>query len=171
MGERERIGDGPVIGHLTSATCIKAGGFYRSVDDQALHADAEVALELGIEGQIVGYGAALEIVDLGAPDDAAVIVAANVFHRAVAFGPIHPAMTVAQGRLIVNGQLRDSAVADGNYPAVVDRVAQLLAAVGERLLPGDRLITGSIVQVPVDPGDHVIADLGTLGRAEANITR
>ena len=171
MGERERIGDGPVIGHLTSATCIETGGVYRTVDDQALHADAEVALELGTDGEIVGYGAALEIVDLGAPEDAAAIVATNVFHRAVAFGPIHPEMTAAKGQLIVNGQLRDSALTDGNYPPIVDRVSRLLAAVGERLLPGDRLITGSIVQVPVHPGDHVVADLGALRRAEVRITR
>jgi 2-keto-4-pentenoate hydratase len=36
---------------------------------------------------------------------------------------------------------------------------------GERLEAGDRLITGSIVQLPVQPGDKVIADLGRLGRA------
>lgn len=51
-------------------------------------------------------------------------------------------MTAAEGQLIVNGQLRDSARTDGDYPPIVDRVSRLLAAVGERLLPGDRLADG-----------------------------
>jgi hypothetical protein len=79
----------------------------------ALHADAEVALEVGPDG-IAGYGAALELVDLGSPPD-------------------NP------------------------------------HDLGERLEPGDRLITGSVVQVPLGDGDRVIADLGSLGRVELAI--
>ena len=48
--------------------------------------------------------------------------------------------------------------------------ARLLAAMGERLLPGDRVITGSVVQVPVGPGHLVGAELGPLGRVELSIT-
>jgi 2-keto-4-pentenoate hydratase len=40
---------------------------------------------------------------------------------------------------------------------------------GERLRPGDRIITGSIVQAPPAPGDRVAADLGPLGRVELAI--
>jgi 2-keto-4-pentenoate hydratase len=37
---------------------------------------------------------------------------------------------------------------------------------GERLRAGDRLITGSVVQVPIARGDEVIADIGPLGRVK-----
>ena len=99
-------------------------------------------------------------------------MADNVFHRAVAFGAIgaiRPARAIA--RLIVNGEVRGQArVPSNDYPGAVDEVGRLLAAVGERICPRDRLITGAVVQVPVAAGDHVIADLGVLGRAEARIS-
>jgi 2-keto-4-pentenoate hydratase len=53
----------------------------------------------------------------------------------------------------------------------VRSAAALLGAVGVRLQAGDRLITGSIVQVPIGPGDHVLADLGELGSVELTIDR
>jgi 2-keto-4-pentenoate hydratase len=55
--------------------------------------------------------------------------------------------------------------------AQLDRWRATLAAVGERLQPGDRLITGSVVQAPVRPGDRVTADLGPLGRVGLTIER
>jgi 2-keto-4-pentenoate hydratase len=44
------------------------------------------------------------------------------------------------------------------------QVARVLAAVGERLEDGDRVITGSVVQVPIGRGDEVVADARPLGR-------
>jgi 2-keto-4-pentenoate hydratase len=172
VGERERIGTRPVVGYLTSASQLSQGGSYRPTSGSLLHADAEVALEVGKDGEVGGFGTALELVDLAGTDSAEEIVAANVFHRAVVFGPIGPTNPAATlGRLIVNGEVRAHApVPDDDYARVVDEVARLLAAVGECLLPGDRLITGAVVQVPVAVGDHVIADLGRLGSAEAHIT-
>lgn len=49
-------------------------------------------------------------------------------------------------------------------------VARLLDELGERLEPGDRIITGSIVQVPVAVGREVTADLGALGRVRLTVT-
>jgi 2-keto-4-pentenoate hydratase len=43
--------------------------------------------------------------------------------------------------------------------------ARLLAAVGERLAARDRVITGSVAQVPLEPGNDVTADFGALGAA------
>jgi 2-keto-4-pentenoate hydratase len=172
MGERERIGAGPVIGHLTSATRLDREAVYRPEGAVALHADAEVALVLGEEGAIAGYGAALELVDLGAaPDDPEGIVATNVFHRAFALGALDRALPPdgVTGRLIVNGEVRASASPSPDLGGLVSSVAELLEAMGERLQAGDRLITGSVVQVPIGPGDRVVADLGALGRAELTI--
>ncbi|HEV3397858.1 MAG TPA: hypothetical protein VG693_01040, partial [Actinomycetes bacterium] len=40
---------------------------------------------------------------------------------------------------------------------------------GRALQPGDRVITGSVVQVPVHRGDRVVTDLGLLGRVELTV--
>jgi 2-keto-4-pentenoate hydratase len=45
----------------------------------------------------------------------------------------------------------------------------VLGAGGERLRAGDRVITGSVVQLQVAPGDEVIADFGTLGRVGVTV--
>jgi 2-keto-4-pentenoate hydratase len=172
MGQRERIGPGPVIGHLTSSTELASGTVFDAGGVADLHADAEVAVLLGDDGGIAGYGAALELVDLGSPpDNPHDVVAANVFHRAVVFGSLdRPAPSPeAEGRLIVNGEARAAAPMDRDFGELVDTVAELLAELGDHLQPGDRLITGSVVQVPVAPGDEVIADLGPLGRVGVRV--
>jgi 2-keto-4-pentenoate hydratase len=165
MGDRERIGDGPVIGHLTSATQLQDGETYLARDAAALHADAEVAVVVG-----GGYAAALEIVDLGPPDDPHDIVATNIFHRAVAFGPTHPRLpTDLEGRLLVAGDERAAAPATPDVDALVERVSALLEAMGEELRDGDRIITGSVVQVAIAPGTAVTADFGALGNVSLAI--
>jgi 2-keto-4-pentenoate hydratase len=172
MGQRERIGPGPVIGHLTSATELAPGAVFDAGAVADLHADAEVALVVGEDGAIAGYGAALELVDLGSPpDNPHDVVAANVFHRAVAFGSLDrpPPPPGAQARLIVNDEPRAAAAMDRDFGRLVETVGELLAELGERLQPGDRLITGSVVQLPVAAGDDVVADLGPLGRVGVRV--
>lgn len=186
VGEAERIGPGPVIGHLTSATQLESGAAYRAEGAVDLRADAEVALRLGADvppgsdretagAAIAGFGAALELVDLGSPPpgDAERIVATNIWHRAFALSRLDrpPPAKGAEGRLMVNGEVRDSAPLPQDLTDLVRRVATLLGAVGERLQAGDSLITGSVVQVPVKTGDQVVADLGSLGRAAATVSR
>jgi 2-keto-4-pentenoate hydratase len=184
VGERERIGPGPVIGHLTSATQLAPGIAFDSESVRSLHADAEVAVRLGRDvggdaapedarAAIAGYGAALELVDLGSPpDDAEGIVAANVFHRAFALGPLdRPSVPPGTtGRLIADGDVRDAAPAAADHAGHVRAAAGLLEAVGERLQAGDVLITGSVVQVPVPAGVQVTADLGALGRVTLGVS-
>jgi 2-keto-4-pentenoate hydratase len=183
IGDSERIGEGPAVGHLTSATQLEPGSMHWGRGGARLHADAEVGIELGADvapnadrnasrAAIAGYGAALELVDLGAPPGSAEeIVAANVFHRAFALGSLDrpwPSDGV-EGRLIVNGEARASAAAPPDYADLLLAVAALLDAVGERLRAGDRMLMGSVVQVPIAAGDEVIADLGTLGRVGLTI--
>ena len=150
----------------------------------ALHADVEVGLVLrrdvdpetdwkGARDAIGGYGAALEVVDLASPpDDPETIVAANVFHRAFVLGRLDrgfPLDGELNGQLIVNGEVRGEAAASRDLAESVRAVAALLGAMGEHLQAGDRLITGAVVQLPVEPGDEVVADLGPLGSTEATI--
>jgi 2-keto-4-pentenoate hydratase len=72
---------------------------------------------------------------------------------------------VVLGHLTSATVLRPGATFD-DYAQRVAGVARLLGAMGEPLRPGDRIITGSIVQVPVAAGERVAADLGPLGRVE-----
>jgi len=99
-------------------------------------------------------------------------VAGNVFHRAVAFGPSTPAPPGAwleglSARIVRNGvqtEALDAAAAAGDLIEIVRFVADTLAACGERLRAGDRIIAGSLGRlVLVEPGDVVRADLGRLG--------
>ena len=172
LGERERIGKGPVVGHLTTATQLAPGGVY---EDQAaaLHADAEVALVFGPEAAIVGFAAALELVDLARPpDDPECVVAANVFHRAFALGPSRRDLPAGvEARLIVDGEARAAAAAPTEFAEKVGAAARILAAMGESLRPGDVMITGSVVQVPVAAGNEVVADFGLLGRVAVVVAR
>jgi 2-keto-4-pentenoate hydratase len=182
IGDAERIGEEIAVGHLTSASLLTPGSAFVGDPMASLSADAEVALQIGRDlapdvdqqgarAAIAGYGAALEIVDLrGADGGAEAVIAGNVFHRAVAFGAFESAMPEgAHGRLVVNGQVRASAPAPAEVADRVCAAARLLGAVGERLRAGDRLITGSVVQVAVQAGDHVVADLGPLGHVAATI--
>jgi 2-keto-4-pentenoate hydratase len=185
VGDRERIGGEIVVGHLTSATRLEPGSAYRMGDTDSLHADAELVLEVGaaaVPGDaspdaaldaVAGFGAALELVDLARPpDDAETIVAENVFHRAVAFGPLSADLPErGEARLVVDGDVVAAARIDVPVAERVLAVARLLEALGERLEPGDRIITGSIVQVPVGAGQDVVADLGALGSVGLTVAR
>jgi hypothetical protein len=163
IGEvEELIGPVPVIGNLTSATQLADGATYGG--GGPLHADAEVVIEAGT-GRL---GVGLELVDLTQGGGAVeTVVAANVLHRAFAIGPMQIDVEPGIGALIVNGEERARAPAAVDIDATVGAVARWLAAAGEELLPSDRLFAGSIVQVPVVPGDRVAASITGLGRVEA----
>ena len=93
------------------------------------------------------------------------VVAANIFHRAVAFSPMVPKLPADEliATLIVNGDTRASARVAKGFADDVSTAARLLRAVGEGLEPGDLVITGSIVQVPIASGDEVVAAVPDLG--------
>jgi len=172
IGDRERVGDQIAVGHLASATRLEPGDAYEPADGEDLHADAEVAVEIGPDGRIAAYGAALELVDLRSPPDTPDdVVAANVFHRAVAFAPTWGPLPSegVEARLLVNGEVSDAGRAADDIEEKVAAAARILEAVGEALAPGDLVITGSVVQVAVAPGDRVEADLGELGRVGLGI--
>ena len=167
IGEVEpRIGEQPVIGYLTSATQLTSGARHSARGAGELCVDAELAVEIGRDGAIAGYAAALELVDLAqARGSLEAVVHANVLHRAFVLGPSHaePAEAAA---VYVDGGLRTHGSVDFDVQERVAAVGYWLSAVGERLEPGDRIITGSVVQVPVGRGDDIVADFGELGRVQ-----
>jgi 2-keto-4-pentenoate hydratase len=153
----------PAFGYLTSASLLADGNVF-DAGGASLHADTEVAVEIGARGEVARCGVALEFVDLSRPpDDLEGIVAANVFHVAFALGPMRPASHASRGRSVVNGEIRAEASVH-DVDEVVAIVRRLLDAVGERLEPGDVILTGSVTQVPVRPGDEVAAEIERLGR-------
>jgi 2-keto-4-pentenoate hydratase len=183
VGDRERIDGEVAVGHLTSATRLSSCGSYvartRDVD---LRADVEIAVQLRrhvgasdepalIRKAIAHYAVALEIVDLSAlPNEPFDVVVANVFHRAVAFGDTRAGLPPRpRGTVIVNGEPRRTAEAEADVAERVRAAARVLEAAGERLTPGDWLITGSIVQTPVGVGDEIVADLGELGAVSLTV--
>jgi hypothetical protein len=168
-GARESVGGKFVVGNLTSATVLADGSRYES-GGRDLHADVEVAVEIGEEEAISGYGVALEIVDLAGDDEGEAAVAANVFHRAVAFGPMGQALpTPPVARLIVNGEVRAEKTAPDDIRGRVGAASDILDALGDRLQRGDRVITGSIVQVPVGPAAEIVAEITELGRVRLSL--
>jgi hypothetical protein len=161
MGDRESIASHIVVGHLTSASVLEPGAAYRAHPAEDLHVDVEAYVELDGDGPdaVGGYGLALEIVDLtpleGEPDS---IVAANIYHRAVSFGDpmAHPSEGADVG-LRVNDELRHTNPWPHDIPDRLAGAAEVLDAVGLCLRAADRIITGSIVQLPVTTGDSIAA--------------
>jgi 2-keto-4-pentenoate hydratase len=162
----------PVLGHLTSATRLQPGAVFPAKAAHDLRADAELAVQIGDDGEPARFGAALELVDVARPPhDFESIVAGNVWHRAFALGPLRPEPPpeFVRAHVLINGEVADSGEQRVD-PGDTARIArELLGAAGERLEPGDYIIAGSLVQVPVAAGDRVAADLGELGQIDVRV--
>ena len=173
---QDKLGiDRSVIGHLTTATLLGADGAHSLVGAQKPMAEPEIAIQVGPDGTIAGLAPAIEVADIDRSlDDVGQIVAANVFHRAVAIGP-SVQLSSAEGieaLLTVNGEQVGSADADAtDLGAIITLVDDTLRAAGESLQAGDRIIAGSLTQpAPVEPGDTATVDLGPIGRLEVSFT-
>jgi 2-keto-4-pentenoate hydratase len=162
---------GPVVGYLTDATVlvegadIGIGGWLRPA------LEVEVAIRVGEDGGVAALAPALELVDLDRPfDRIEPILAQNIFHRGVVFGPelVSPAvddLAVAvrrNGTQVAGGQLVD-APAD-----TIAVVRTFLEAHGAELLPGHRIIAGSLIaSLNVEPGEQLEISFGVLGSLAA----
>ena len=147
-----------------------------SLDDGPLIVESEVAVELGEDGRsIAALLPALELAD--PPDldqDVETILAGNIFHRAVAFGPRMETDAPGAARILVNGEEAHAVAAEragAHLNEMVDAVASRLAAAGEELLPGQRIITG-ILAPPhtAEPGDTVRVELESVGGVELHFS-
>jgi 2-keto-4-pentenoate hydratase len=169
---QERLGlDRPLAGFLTTDSLVEG-----EWDDYPIVVESEVAVELGDDGRsIAALLPALELVD---PPDLDLgleqILAGNIFHRAVAFGPRVETREPGAGRILVNGVEQHSLSADqtaANLSAMIEVVAGRLEAAGEELRAGERIITG-ILAPPYEasPGDTVRLELDSLGSVELRFT-
>lgn len=168
----ERLGlPRPVIGHLTTDSLLASGSTHSLAGASNPRVEPEVAVEVGEDGAISALAPALELVDLDRPpDDVEAIVATNVFHRAVTIGPPAHGSLAGEGTVLLNREVAHRLVpeqAAGDLDRSVAVIADTLAAGGERLQPGDWIITGAMTApLAVAPGDSVALDLGPLGRVE-----
>ena len=169
----ERLGlDRPVAGHLTSATRLNSGATHALAGGTRVVVEPEVAVEIGPDGEISALAPALEVVDIDrAPDDVEDVVATNVFHRAVTIGPpAHGELRGGEATVTRNGEVEerfDPGQTAGDLTDAVATIASTLQACGERLEPGDWIITGVLAgPFPVEPGDTLALDLGPIGRVE-----
>jgi 2-keto-4-pentenoate hydratase len=170
---QERLGiDAPLAGFLTTDSLLEDGGSWSIDDDGEVIVESEVALEVGADGRsIAALFPALELAD--EPDldqEIEQILAGNIFHRAVAFGPRVEAEKPGAARILVNGEEQHTVPAADTVErleAMVEAVAARLEAAGEELRPGDRIITG-IIAPPhrARPGDTVRLELEELGGVE-----
>jgi 2-keto-4-pentenoate hydratase len=161
---QRKLGIGaPLAGFLTTNSLIEG-----EWDEYPVVVESEVAVELGDDGRsIVALLPALELAD--PPDldlELEQILAGNIFHRAVAFGPRVEATDPGRGRILVNGEEQHSVSASG-LREMVDAVAARLEAAGEELRPGERIITGVLAPPhEAEPGDTVRLELDALGSVE-----
>lgn len=157
-----------VIGHLTTATLVGADGSHSLAGTNTPRVEPEIAIVMGVRGEIAGLAPALEVVDIDPTvTDAGAIVAGNVFHRAVAIG-ITREVTSAEGvqaTLDLNGDVVQADAAAFDLQEIVTLVDETLRSAGESLDAGDRIIAGSLTDpAGVSAGDRASVDLGPIGK-------
>jgi 2-keto-4-pentenoate hydratase len=167
--------DGPVVGYLTDATVVPAGTTVEIGGWQRPALEVEVAIRVGTHGGVAALAPALELVDLDpAADGLEQMLAGNVFHRGVVFGPELETAWVDALEVVVEGgveRLRASGRLTESAQRTVEVVGSFLAAYGAELLPGDRIIAGSLVApLALEPGDEVQVGFGALGALTARFS-
>jgi 2-keto-4-pentenoate hydratase len=134
--------------------------------------EPELLLQAGEGGTLAGLGVALEVVDFDAPlDDVEEVIAGNVFHRAVAFGPLGEALTPGVAVFRVNEEER-AVIEQFEAPAeTLAFVNRFLRSVGERLAEGELVIAGALAPAaPVAPGDVASLDVAGVGSVSLRFT-
>ena len=162
----------PRAGFLTSDALLEDGATWSLGERGDVVVESEVAVELGDDGRsIVALLPALELAD---PPDLSLeleqILAGDIFNRAVAFGPRVETTEPGGARIVVNGEPQheiEAARAGAQLDEMVGVVADRLAAAGEALQPGDRIITGVLAPPhKAAPGDRVRLEIDGLGALE-----
>lgn len=162
--------EGPVLGHLPRAAVVE--GEHSLAGGTSVALEPELALEFGGDGALARMGVALEVVDLDRSlEELEDVIAENVFHRAVAFGPLmEPREPPLVAHVRVNGaERRVEAVDDPR--ATLGFVREFLGRFGAEPEPGQVVIAGSLTPpIPVSPGDVVELAADGLGSVRLALT-
>jgi hypothetical protein len=130
----------------------------QAIDDRHVFGDGA---KLDLPGGRAETALVIQVARAGA-EPCGVVGVALVFDGAVVIGRAYagglPAGACA--RLWIDDELVEIA------PVTID-VAAAIAAAGERVKPGDLLLAGSLMQVPVPAGSAVAAEIDGIGRVEA----
>jgi 2-oxopent-4-enoate/cis-2-oxohex-4-enoate hydratase len=165
---QQRLGlDAPLAGFLTTDTVIEG-----SWGEYPVMAESEVAVEIGDDARSIT--ALLPAIELTDPPDLEVeleqILAGNIFHRAVAFGPRVETRAPGAARILVNGEEQHALSGDeagARLEEMVEVIARRLGDAGEELRPGDTIITGVLAPPhEASPGDVVRLELEAVGSVE-----
>jgi 2-keto-4-pentenoate hydratase len=155
----------PLVGFLLRSALVPSGTDYSIEGFGRPALEPEVAVRVGEDGAPAALGPAFEIADVEATTDVERILAIDIFQRGVMLGPMveRAALEGASALVTVNGEatpVADPEALPGRIPEVLGHLAAFLPEFGERLRPGDVVITGSIVPpLRVKPGDRVEYEL------------
>jgi 2-keto-4-pentenoate hydratase len=169
---QQKLGiDAPLAGFLSTDGLLDSGAEV-SLADGPVVVESEIAVELGDDARsIAALLPALEVAD--PPDldqDVETILAGNIFHRAVAFGPRVDTREPGAARILVNDEVEHElapAETAARLTEMIEAVRRRLLDVDEDLSPGDRIITGVIAPPhAAHPGDRVRLELEAVGGVE-----
>ncbi len=178
----------PLVGYLLDSGLLDDGasvalrGWHRPVlePEVAVHLGSDVepgASYVDVRGAVAGLSVAIELADLhpqpDGPADVRAVLGGNIFHRHVLLGPLVTGRTSSSNlaaAVIVDGAevaaIEDASSLTGELVELVSSTASQLGAVGERLVAGQVVITGSVVPpLTVAAGNRVevqVAELGSL---------
>jgi 2-keto-4-pentenoate hydratase len=179
---------GPLVGFMLNRNVVASGATVSLAGWVKPAAEPEIAVEMGADlpgggsraaaaAAIGAIGPAIELADVDVPpEDVETILAGNIFHRHVVFGPRDRARAGGstdglRACVLRNGATHaDTTELEANTGRLVDivrHVADLLAACGERLAAGDVIIAGSVV-APIFLGaddraiDYALDPLGSV---------
>ena len=166
-GALERLGiDAPLIGFLTDRTLLRSGVTLSVAGWTKPVAEPEIAVYLGEDllaapdrettrAAIASVGPAIELADVSfPPEEVEAILAGNIYNRHVVLGRADSSRARClpeglTGRVYRDGRevaaSTDPQAWTGDLIDIVRHVADLIAALGERLRAGEVIITGSIV--------------------------
>jgi 2-keto-4-pentenoate hydratase len=155
----------PLIGFMLDRNVVASGATVPLAGWVKPAAEPEIAVEMAMDlpgggsrsaaaDAIAAIGPAVELADVTfAPDDVETILAGNIFHRHVLFGPRDRGrrgrVDGLHARVTRNGAAHaDTTELEQNTGKLVDivrHVADVLADCGEQLRAGDVIIAGSVI--------------------------
>lgn len=187
---QERMGlAAPVLGFLRRDRLLVPDGVVEIRQDAVIKVEVEVAVRLGrdvppdvtvaeADAAIAAMAPAVEVVDVTQPlEGIDALLRGNLYHAAVLIGPEQSAVPAApretiRARLLLDGRV----VRESEPPRLPERLgefvqvaADTLARHDERLVAGDWIICGSIIDpLVVMPGNRIEVEMTSCDRIRLN---